>query len=202
MRNLRPCRDSDGFTLLELLVAITVLSIVSLIAWRGLDSLVHTRERLQPEAEGVRELLVAFGQIERDLAQVVNTAFVPLPTPPVVVHGGTPPGFEMMRMAPHTEGVPSAVQLIVYEVRDGRLMRLSSAPLTTLGTRPSTALVETPLLTDVQTLRVRVWNPGRGWAPPEASASPNPRLPPPGLELIVERGDGRQYRRVMLVGMG
>jgi general secretion pathway protein J len=30
---------SRGFTLLELLVAITVLSIVSMIAWRGLDSL-------------------------------------------------------------------------------------------------------------------------------------------------------------------
>ena len=63
-------RRARGFTLLELLVAITVLSIVSLIAWRGLDSLVHTRERLQPEAEQVRELLVAFGQVERDLAQV------------------------------------------------------------------------------------------------------------------------------------
>ena len=37
---------SRGFTLLELLVAITVLSIVSMIAWRGLDSLVATRERL------------------------------------------------------------------------------------------------------------------------------------------------------------
>ncbi|HKO67401.1 MAG TPA: prepilin-type N-terminal cleavage/methylation domain-containing protein, partial [Burkholderiaceae bacterium] len=34
---------SRGFTLLELLVAITVLSIVSMIAWRGLDSLVATR---------------------------------------------------------------------------------------------------------------------------------------------------------------
>ena len=45
---------SRGFTLLELLVAITVLSIVSVIAWRGLDSLVMTRERLEPEADDVR----------------------------------------------------------------------------------------------------------------------------------------------------
>ena len=37
-----------GFTLLELLVAISVLSVVSVIAWRGLDSLVATRERLEP----------------------------------------------------------------------------------------------------------------------------------------------------------
>jgi len=197
----RPLRK-NGFTLLELLVALTVLSIVSLIAWRGLDSLVHTRERLQPEAEGVREILVAFGQLERDLAQVVSAGFVPLSTPPIAVREGTGTTLEMMRMAPHTEGEPSAVQLVIYEVRDGRLMRLSSSPLTTLGARPSAGLVETPLLADVQSLRVRVWQPGSGWAPPQAVASANPRGSPPGIEVVVERADGRQYRRVLLVGMG
>jgi general secretion pathway protein J len=202
MQDARTRRRAGGFTLLELLVAITVLSLVSLIAWRGLDSLVHTRERLQPEADEVRELLVAFGQIERDLAQVVNTAFVPLSAAPVVFRGGAAAGFEMIRIAPATEGVPSAVQLIIYELRDGRLVRLSSAPTTSLDAAPSTALAETVLLGDVQALQVRVWQPGRGWAPPEAVASPNPRAAAPGLELILERADGRQYRRVLLVGMG
>jgi general secretion pathway protein J len=191
-----------GFTLLELLVAITVLSLVSLIAWRGLDSLVHTRERLQPEAEGVRELLVAFGQIERDLAQVVNTSFVPLAAAPLTVRSGGPAGFQMIRFAPVIEGSPSAVQLIVYEIRDGRLMRLSSAPTVSLDASPAAELVETTLLSDVQALQVRVWQPGRGWAPPEAASLPNPRAAPPGLELVIERADGRQYRRVLLVGMG
>jgi general secretion pathway protein J len=202
MRKARLLRGAAGFTLLELLVAITVLSLVSLIAWRGLDSLVHTRERLQPEAEEARALLVAFGQIERDLAQVVNTAFVPLSTPPIVVRGGDEAGFEMVRLAPATEGVPSAVQLVVYELREGRLLRLSSAPTTVLGSAPARALVETTLLADVQALRVRLWQPGRGWAPPEVASASNPTQAPPGLELIVERADGRQYRRVLLVGLG
>lgn len=191
-----------GFTLLELLVAISVLSIVSLIAWRGLDSLVHTRERLQPQAEEVRDLLVAFGQIERDLAQVVSASFVPMSAAPVSVRRGGSAGFELLRFAPVIEGSPSALQLVIYELRAGRLVRLSSAPTMSLDASPSTALVETPLLGDVQALQVRVWQPGRGWAPPEAAASPNPRAAPPGLELIVERGDGRQYRRVLLVGTG
>jgi len=198
----RAPRRAAGFTLLELLVAITVLSLVSMIAWRGLDSLVHTRERLQPEADEVRELLVAFGQIERDLAQVVNTSFVPLGTAPLTVRAGTPAGFEMVRFAPVIEGSPSAVQLVIYELRDGRLMRLSSAPTLSLDASPSTALVETPLLAGVQAIQLRVWQAGRGWVPPEAAATPNPRAAPPGIELIVERADGRQYRRVLLVAMG
>jgi len=74
--------------------------------------------------------------------------------------------------------------------------------MSTIGAAPTTELVETPLLADVQALRIRVWQPGRGWAPPEAATLPNPRAAPAGLELIVERGDGRQYRRVLLVGMG
>jgi general secretion pathway protein J len=193
---------TSGFTLLELLVAITVLSLVSLIAWRGLDSLVHTRERLQPEAEEVRELLVAFGQIERDLAQVVSASFVPLPIAPVAVHAGTPARFELVRFAPVIEGSASAVQLVIYEMRDGRLLRLSSVPTTRLDASPSTSLVETPLLADVQALRLRVWQTGRGWAPPEAATSPDPRAVPAGIELIVELADGRQYRRVLLVGTG
>jgi general secretion pathway protein J len=191
-----------GFTLLELLVAISVLSLVSVIAWRGLDSLVHTRERLQPEAEEVRDLLVAFGQIERDLAQVVSASFVPLPGAPLVVRRGASAGFELLRFAPVIEGSPSAVQLVVYELRGGRLMRLSSAPTITVDASPEAALVETQLLADVQALQVRVWQAGRGWAPPEVASSPNPRAAPPGLEVIVERTDGRQYRRVLLVGTG
>jgi general secretion pathway protein J len=198
----RPRAPAAGFTLLELLVAVSVLSIVSLIAWRGLESLVHTRERLKPEAEGVRELLVAFGQIERDLAQAVSTAVVPLQTAPVRVRRGTPAGFEMIRFAPVTAGSPSAVQVVVYELRQGRLVRLSSAPMTSLDAPPGAELVETPLLADVQALQVRLWQPGRGWTPPEAAAPVNPRAAPPGLELIVERSDGRQYRRVLLVGTG
>jgi general secretion pathway protein J len=201
MSHDRPSRHA-GFTLLELLVAIAVLSLVSLIAWRGLDSLVHTRERLQPRAEEVRELLVAFGQIERDLAQVVNTSFVPIPSAPVVVRTGTPAGFEMVRFAPVIEGSPNALQQVIYEVRAGRLVRLSSLPSLAIGAPTAAELVETPLLADVQALQVRVWQPGRGWAPPEAASSSNPRAAPAGLEVTVERTDGRQYRRVLLVGMG
>jgi prepilin-type N-terminal cleavage/methylation domain-containing protein len=77
-------RPPSGFTLLELLVAITVLSIVSLIAWRGLDALVATRERLEPEVDEIRALLTVFGQMERDLAHIVQPTFLGLRESPLV----------------------------------------------------------------------------------------------------------------------
>jgi len=44
-------RVAPGFTLVELLVAIWIMALVSVIAWRGLSALVNTRERLGPEAD-------------------------------------------------------------------------------------------------------------------------------------------------------
>jgi general secretion pathway protein J len=202
MSTARAYRCPGGFTLIELLVAITVLALVSLIAWRGLDSLVHTRERLQPEAEDVRALLVAFGQIERDLAQVVNPAFVPLGFPPLIARSDAPAGFEILRMTPSMEGGSSAVQAVIYELRDGRLMRLASAPMNAIGAPRTSVLSETSLLSGVQALRLRLWQPGRGWAPAEAAVMPNPMQPTPGIEVDVEMADGRRYRRVLLVGQG
>lgn len=193
-------RRPRGFTLLELLVAITVLSIVSLIAWRGLDSLTHTRSRLEPQADQVRTLLVVFGQIERDLAQVVNPNFVPLPSSPLNVYAGEPVGFELMRFAPAAPGASTAVQTVIYEFRDSKLMRFASPPLDTVGTVARSRLVPVTLLANIRSLQLRVWQPGRGWVPAASAAQPDPRTPPPGLEIVLELDDGQQFRRVLLVG--
>ncbi len=57
-----------GFTLLEVMVAILLMSIVSLIAWRGLDSVTRTDARLRENTEQTESLLRAFNQLERDMA--------------------------------------------------------------------------------------------------------------------------------------
>ncbi len=189
-----------GFTLLELLVAVTVLSIVSLIAWRGLDSLVHTRERLEPRVDEVRALLTAFGQIERDLAQVVNPSFVPLPAAPLSVRDSPVPSIELVRLAAVSPQSPSAVQVVIYEVRDGQLYRETTTPLDTIGLVPRSQFTAVALLADVRTMRVRVWQPGQGWAPAAAGAANPLAAPPSGLEVVLELADGKQYRRVLLIG--
>jgi general secretion pathway protein J len=109
--------DLRGFTLIELLVAITVLSIVALIAWRGLDSLVSTRERLEPEADEVRALLTVFGQMERDIGQVPNPAFLGLASSPVNVRMAD--GVEMLELARVAPVVPDRAT----EVQTGRRPR-------------------------------------------------------------------------------
>lgn len=205
-------RRAQGFTLLELLVAISVLAIVSMIAWRGLDSLIGTRERLEPEGDEVRALLTAFGQLERDLAQVTTPAVFGLSASPVLVRPSSDgPVLEILRIAPTTVIAPTSVQTVFWRVADGALVRQVSAPRRSFETAEGEQLASAPLLTNVKSMRVRLWR-DVGWVEPLApgAAEPPPSLPPgtpselvpvpQGVELTVERTDGRVFRRVLLVG--
>ena len=201
-----------GFTLLELLVAISVLAIVSMIAWRGLDSLISTRERLEPEGDEVRALLTAFGQLERDLAQITAPAVFGLRSSPVLVRPSSAgPVLEIQRIAPTTVVAPTSIQTVFWRVADGALVRQVSAPRRTFEPAPEEQLSSAPLLSNVRAIRVRLWR-DVAWVDPLATgaAEPPPMAPPgtPGLlvpvpqgvELTVERTDGRLFRRVLLVG--
>jgi len=195
-----------GFTLLELLVAITVLSVVSIIAWRGLDSLVTTRERLEPEADDARALLTTFGQMERDLAQVTNPRFVGLTTSPVqvsITDGSTM--LQLARIAPAAPDRPTEVQTVYYRVVDGTLMRQATAALPAFELTPTDRLESARLLDKVRLMQIRTWSPSGGWVDPNvpqdaSGAAPVATAIVPGVEVTIERESGRIYRRVLLVG--
>ena len=44
-------RNQQGFTLIEVMVAILLMAVVSLIAWRGLDSVTRADSHLQASSE-------------------------------------------------------------------------------------------------------------------------------------------------------
>jgi general secretion pathway protein J len=199
-----------GFTLLELLVAISVLSVVSVIAWRGLESLVATRERLEPEVDETRAMLVAFGQMERDLSQVVNPDFLGLASSPLNVRPAD--GAMMIEVARVAVAVPdraTEVQTVYYRVVEGTLVRQATPPLPYFQPSNSEAIENARLIGNVRSMDVRVWRTGVGWVQPgdspKGTAAPGTPVPTgrnqpaPGIEVTLTRTDGRKYRRVFLV---
>lgn len=63
---------SSGFTLVELLVALAILSMMALMSWRGVDAMLRSDEALQAEAREVRLLEVALSQWHTDLDALVR----------------------------------------------------------------------------------------------------------------------------------
>lgn len=199
-------RRRRGFTLLELLIAISVLSIVSVIAWRGLDSLVTARARLNPEVDDVRALLTAFGQLERDLTHVASPTLFALRTNPVTIElANDGPVLQVVRVSPAADEAATSLQQVYYRVVDGVLVRRTTPPQRTIGPIDTEAMSTARILDSVRAMRIRVWQPGLGWVPPgtqRMGGTPQDQVlqPPPGIEVTVERNDGKSYRRVLLVG--
>ena len=68
--NIQPKRAS-GFTLVEVLVAITIFAVLSAAGWMVFDQLIKTRERNTTHLEHLQQLQFAYMQVQRDLSQIV-----------------------------------------------------------------------------------------------------------------------------------
>ncbi len=200
MRHARHTARRGGFTLLELLVAIGILALVSVIAWRGLSSLLSTRERLEPRADAVRALLAGFGQLERDLAQVpANARLFALPMQALrVTSEDGQPVLQVLRLADSPDAsAAAAVELVFYQVLEGALVRRSTPAQRFYPGGASGALESVALVPDVSTMQIRVWRDNIGWIAPVSDADMANAI---GVEVQITRRDGSRLRRVFAIG--
>lgn len=116
-------RRTGGLTLIELLVAITVLAVVAVLGWRGLDSIVRTRIALTQEMERTRGIQIAFAQMERDAANLAPQELSPN-RPPLSAGGGR---LLIIRKV-FAENQPLRLQVVSYRVGNGVLYRRESIP--------------------------------------------------------------------------
>jgi general secretion pathway protein J len=61
-----------GFTLIEVLVAISVMALMTLMSWRGIDSMLRTQSSLQERSNSIRSLQTGLAQWQTDLDQLAT----------------------------------------------------------------------------------------------------------------------------------
>lgn len=61
-----------GFTLLELLVAISILALLAVFSWRTLDAITRTSEALKVSSERIDGLARVFAALERDVGNATS----------------------------------------------------------------------------------------------------------------------------------
>lgn len=62
----------QGFTLMEVLIAVTITAVIGLGIWQVIHSVVNARDRVNQMAEQFDELQKAMLLLERDVTQIVN----------------------------------------------------------------------------------------------------------------------------------
>jgi len=200
-----------GLTLIELLVAISVLALIAVLGWRGLDSIVRARIALTGDLEQTRGMQLAFAQLQSDCAHLASTAVLPNRMPLLVEQGR----LTLVRTV-FADNQPSRLQVITYRVKDGMLTRHESAAtrdLTEMDTLWPTAAndIDTTqsvaLQSGVAALKMRLWV-GGGWhtgigaLPPSVHAGMNASpLVPTGLEVALQlQGRESSLLKIFLLG--
>ena len=197
-------RSQQGFTLIEVMVAIMLMAVVSLIAWRGLDSVTRADQHLQASSEQTEVLLRALNQMQRDVSlrasvELVATDRAQDQTPKteglaaVTVRSSDSKGFrlDVIRSAP-TAG--DGLQRVRWWLKGDSLYR-AAAPTRDRYPLPA-AKDGVVVLTGVSDLQVRVWDADKGWR----QLSGNRREDPLGLEISLVRQTPQgveKYRQVV-----
>lgn len=196
--------SQQGFTLIEVMVAIMLMAVVSLIAWRGLDSVTRADQHLQASSEQTEVLLRALNQMQRDISlrasvELVATDVAQDEAPKteglaaVTVRSSDSKGFrlDVIRSAPMAG---DGLQRVRWWLKGDSLYR-AAAPARDRYPLPA-AKDGVVVLTGVSDLQVRVWDADKGWR----QLSGNRREDPLGLEISLARQTPQgveKYRQVI-----
>lgn len=137
-RQRRARGGAGGFTLIEVLVALTLMAVMAALTWQGIDGMARAQQSTRQYTDQVLTLQAALGQWRLDLdAQIAPPALGPIeptrtlaPEPQPIDWDGQV--LRLTRMA--AQGEAAGIQVVAWtRGADGQWSRWASAPLRTLG---------------------------------------------------------------------
>lgn len=196
----RQC-SARGFTLVEVMVALFVMSLLAVMAWQGVDGMVRARDASQQRLESTLRLNTALAQWQQDLALLQDTAAVPA----LRFDGAS------LQL---TRRTPAGLQLIVWSLRGGRWLRWAGPSVTTQSEMQDSWIrsqqlqgaeaAQVAVLEGVSEWQVRYFQPrDNGWsnaqssgdvaAPAGGASAPARALLPSGVRLMLTFAEGSAF---------
>ena len=198
-------KPTRGFTLLELLVALAVFSIMAVAAYGGLRNVLYTRAAVEEQNRRLAAVQLAIYRLEQDIEQAVPRGIRDeYGEPQGAVLGGALADDRLTLTRAGWDnplGQPRAnLQRVAYRLRDGRLWRLYWPVLDRGGLIEPR---ETLLLDQVREFKARFldqddWR--DDWPPPSSSSEdskPDPDRLPRAVEISLTLEDWGEITRVL-----
>ncbi len=200
-------RECKGFTLLELLVALAIFSLMSMMLYGSLTSMTETREQLQKRTDRFAEVQTFFRVIGRDISQI---AARPIRDGygdelPAVSKNTSDLGFEFTRNGwRNPAGRPrSSLQRVRYQLKEGKLIR---GNWQVLDRDVESAPYGKILLDNVWALDItfvghqeKIY---KQWPPENAESSDHSEVMPRAVHVQIELEDWGRFDRLFLVNTG
>jgi len=195
-------RAQRGFTLLELLVAVGVFAVMSVMAYGGLKSVLDSRKQTDAQAQRLAAVQLTFTRLERDIEQMTNRRIRDEfgdPKAALLASSGREVIVEFTHAGwsnPANE-LRSHLQRVAYTVKDNKLYR---AYWLVLDRAQDSMPVQTVILDPVKSMEWRFMDNAGNWqtgwppittatiplapgVPPAATVVPLPRAIEVSLEL-------------------
>lgn len=191
-----PRQRQKGFTLIEMMLAIAIFALLSLMATQILRSILQTHQRVDDKNQQMGQIHLALALMERDISQATVRPAADESRPNLadfIVVKGISDEIELVHRHWANPGAilaRSSLERVKYRLRAGQLERLS---FPTPGATISQARI-VPLIHDVERFQLRFSQAGawqNGWY---ASA-----VLPQAIEVTVELPKYGRLRRIILL---
>lgn len=180
----------NGFTLIEVLVALVIFAIVSLLGFRGLSAMIGAEAHLSSEAKRWQQIdrfLVEFDNDfryaaprgGRDAGGLLHKAFEAVPAP----RGQDEGNLLLTRFAPADDLAGSGMQRVAYRFEPSRVVLLVWPAL---DAAPRTRPQRLPLLEGVRTASARYLDASGRWIDTWPAANRIDEAQPRAVELTLD----------------
>ena len=192
-----------GFTLLELLVALSIFSLVSVMAYGGLQTVISTKNASQKNAERVAEIQLLMMRLSNDLRQAV----------PRKIRDGYGDFLPAMRSGQNSDDTTewtragyrnparltrSNLQRVAYKLEQQKLIRITWR---VLDRAQDTEAIESEVLSNVESVEWRFLNSSGEWLSswPETGQNAGGHPLPKAVEFTLELRDWGKIKRLILI---
>lgn len=192
-----------GFTLLELLVALSIFSVLSVMAYAGLQTVITTKTSTQQAAERIAEVQLVMMRISNDLRQAISRKIRDeygdfLPAMQSEKNGDETMAWTRAGYRNPAQLTRSNIQRVAYKLEQEKLIRITWP---VLDRAQDTEAMESEVISNVDSIEWRYLNNENEWLSSWPAEGENIGLYPlpKAVEITLELQDWGKVKRLILV---
>jgi general secretion pathway protein J len=195
---------STGFTLIEIMIAMAIFAILSVLAYGGLNSVINSREKTLVSMARLQSLQITMSHLQRDMQQIIHRPGrdeLGSPLADLRSSQGDELIVQFTRNGLRNPAgiVRSHLQRVAYKLDEGKLIRLSWPYVDRAS---ADQVVENTLIENIKALELRFLDQDNNWHDnwPAITADLNsPVLLPRAIEVNLQMEDWGDIIRVFRV---